>query len=171
MLWVSMSITPLVLKPELTTTANMTERELHADVRKFYDDTSQTLTGLRPYPTEREVQDAAATWQQKDNIENAIREAMGKDSSGSNDTTNTVIPLNNVEKRALINEIDHSFSENGMWMVIFTVSLSAFLQGFVQSSQNGANLFADQWLKESGSPVNSQFAYANAAVYLSAAVM
>ncbi|KAF5560546.1 myo-inositol transport ITR1 [Fusarium napiforme] len=151
--------------------ANMTERELHADVRKFYDDTSQTLTGLRPYPTEREVQDAAATWQQKDNIENAIREAMGKGSSGSNDTINTVIPLNNVEKRALINEIDHSFSENGMWMVIFTVSLSAFLQGFVQSSQNGANLFADQWLEESGNPVNSQFAYANAAVYFSAAVI
>lgn len=59
-----------------------------------------------------------------------------------------------------------------MWMVIFTVSLSAFLQGFVQSSQNGANLFADQWLKESGKhTVNSQFAYANAAVYFSAAVM
>ncbi|KAG5744175.1 hypothetical protein H9Q69_013680 [Fusarium xylarioides] len=151
--------------------ANMTERELLADVRKFYDDTSQTLTGLRPYPTEREVQDAAATWQQKDNIENAIREAMRKGSSDSSDTINTAIPLNNAEKRALINEIDHSFSENGMWMVIFTVSLSAFLQGFVQSSQNGANLFADQWLEESGNPVNSQFAYANAAVYFSAAVI
>ncbi|KAF4431003.1 myo-inositol transport ITR1 [Fusarium acutatum] len=151
--------------------ANMTERELHADVRTFYQDTSQTLTGLRPYPTEREVQDAAATWQQKDNIENAIREAVKKGNSNSGGSTNTVIPLNDAEKRALISEIDHSFSENGMWMVIFTVSLSAFLQGFVQSSQNGANLFADQWLKESGHPVNSQFAYANAAVYFSAAVV
>ncbi|KAL7767241.1 hypothetical protein ACKLNR_001542 [Fusarium oxysporum f. sp. zingiberi] len=149
----------------------MTERELHADVRKFYQDTSQTLTGLRPYPTEREVQDAAAAWQQKDNIEGAIREAMRKGNVESGGT-NTVIPLNNAEKRALINEIDHSFSENGMWMVILTVSLSAFLQGFVQSSHNGANLFADQWLKESGKhPVNSQFAYANAAVYFSAAVV
>lgn len=149
----------------------MTERELRADVRKFYDDTSQTLTGLRPYPTQREVQDAAATWQQKDNIEDAIRESIRTGNSDSGGITNTVIPLNDAEKRALINEIDHSFSENGMWMVIFTVSLSAFLQGFVQSSQNGANLFADQWLKESGDPVNSQFAYANAAVYLSAAVV
>ncbi|CVL00435.1 related to myo-inositol transport protein ITR1 [Fusarium proliferatum] len=149
----------------------MTERELHADVRKFYQDTSQTLTGLRPYPTEREVQDAAAAWQQKDNIENAIREAVRKGSPDSGGTTDTVIPLNAAEKRALINEIDHSFSENGMWMVIFTVSLSAFLQGFVQSSQNGANLFADQWLKSGQHPVNSQFAYANAAVYFSAAVI
>ncbi|KAG4263635.1 hypothetical protein FPRO03_09942 [Fusarium proliferatum] len=151
--------------------ANMTERELHADVRKFYQDTSQTLTGLRPYPTEREVQDAAAAWQQKDNIENAIRQAVRKGSPDSGGTTDTVIPLNAAEKRALINEIDHSFSENGMWMVIFTVSLSAFLQGFVQSSQNGANLFADQWLKSGQHPVNSQFAYANAAVYFSAAVI
>ncbi|KAF5598811.1 sugar transporter [Fusarium pseudocircinatum] len=151
--------------------ANMTERELHADVRRFYQDTSQTLTGLRPYPTEREVQDAAATWQQKDNIEEAIRESIRKGSSDSSGTTNTILPLNEAEKRALINEIDHSFSENGMWMVIFTVSLSAFLQGFVQSSQNGANLFADQWLEASGNPVNSQFAYANAAVYFSAAVI
>ncbi|KAF9772955.1 hypothetical protein IL306_009293 [Fusarium sp. DS 682] len=151
--------------------ANMTENELRADVRKFYQDTSQTLTGLRPYPTEREVQDAAATWHQKDNIEDAIREAM-RNGNTENGNTNTVIPLNDTEKRALINEIDHSFSEKGMWMVILTVSLSAFLQGFVQSSQNGANLFADQWLKESGDqPVNSQFAYANAAVYFSAAVV
>ncbi|KAF5577366.1 sugar transporter [Fusarium pseudoanthophilum] len=115
--------------------------------------------------------DAAATWQQKDNIEEAIREAIRKGNSDSDGTPNTVIPLNDAEKRALINEIDHSFSENGMWMVIFTVSLSAFLQGFVQSSQNGANLFADQWLEESGNPVNSQFAYANAAVYFSAAII
>ncbi|VTT68304.1 unnamed protein product [Fusarium fujikuroi] len=149
----------------------MTERELHADVRRFYQHTSQTLTGLRPYPTEREVQDAAAAWQQKDNIENAIREAVRKGSPDSGGTTDTVIPLSAAEKRALINEIDHSFSENGMWMVIFTVSLSAFLQGFVQSSQNGANLFADQWLKSQKHTVNSQFAYANAAVYFSAAVI
>ncbi|KAF5592948.1 sugar transporter [Fusarium subglutinans] len=150
---------------------NALERELHADVRNFYQDTSRTLTGLGPYPTEQEVQDATATWQKKDNIEDAIREAIRKGNSDSGNTTSTVIPLNDAEKRALINEIDHSFSENGMWMVIFTVSLSDFLQGFVQSSQNGANLFADQWLTESGDPVNSQFAYANTAVYLSAAAV
>ncbi|KAF4334827.1 sugar transporter [Fusarium beomiforme] len=142
--------------------ANMTESELRTAVRDFHQATSQTLTGLRPYPTEREVQDAAAAWHQKDNIEHAIRKG----------NPITAIPLNDAEKHALINEIDHSFSERGMWMVILTVSLSAFLQGFVQSSQNGANLFADQWLKDSGEhPVNSQFAYANAAVYFSAAVV
>lgn len=140
----------------------MTEDELRIIVRNFHRDTTQTLTGLRPYPTEQEVQDAATAWQQRDNIEDAIR-------SGKPTTT---IPLNDTEKLALIKEIDHSFSEKGMWMVIFTVSLSAFLQGFVQSSHNGANLFADQWIKASVyGPVNSQFAFANAAVYFSAAVV
>ncbi|WZH50326.1 MFS domain-containing protein [Fusarium acuminatum] len=140
----------------------MTEDELRVVVRNFHRDTSQTLTGLRPYPTEQEVQDAATAWQQRDNIEDAIR-------SGN---PTTAIPLNDTEKLALIKEIDHSFSEKGMWMVILTVSLSAFLQGFVQSSHNGANLFADQWIKASVyGPVNSQFAFANAAVYFSAAVV
>ncbi|KAF4500403.1 myo-inositol transport ITR1 [Fusarium agapanthi] len=54
----------------------MAERELHADVRKFYQDSSQTLTRLRPYPTEREVQDASAIWHQKDNIEDTIRDVQ-----------------------------------------------------------------------------------------------
>ncbi|KAF5557552.1 myo-inositol transport ITR1 [Fusarium mexicanum] len=77
--------------------ANMAESELHADIRKFYQDTSQALTRLRPYHTEREIRDAAATWQQKDNIEDAIREAI-QGNSDRGGSTNTVTPLNDAEK-------------------------------------------------------------------------
>ncbi|KAF4440065.1 hypothetical protein F53441_12387 [Fusarium austroafricanum] len=140
----------------------MTEHELRETVRSFHQQTSQTLTGLRPYPTEQEVQDAAAVWHERDNIEHTIR----------NGNPNPGIPLNNAEREAFLREIDHSFSEKGMWMVISTVSLSAFLQGFVQSSNNGANLFAEYWISQTGdNPVNSRFAFTNAAVYFSAAVI
>ncbi|KAI1768649.1 hypothetical protein GGR53DRAFT_531862 [Hypoxylon sp. FL1150] len=47
------------------------------------------------------------------------------------------------EKRALKAEKDSLFSQPSMLMVILAVSLAAFLQGFVQSSINGASLYAD----------------------------
>ncbi|KAM0554046.1 hypothetical protein ACHAPJ_007121 [Fusarium lateritium] len=142
--------------------AKVNQAELRAAVQDFHQKTSQTLTGLRLYPTEQEVQDAATTWHQQDNVVQAIR----------NNDPDIDPPLNTVERSALIKELDHPFSEKGMWMVILTVSLSAFLQGFVQSSHNGANLFADQWIQDSGdNPVNSRFAFANAAVFFSAAVI
>ncbi|KAH8174787.1 sugar transporter domain-containing protein [Sarocladium implicatum] len=49
------------------------------------------------------------------------------------------------EKRALRREKDVPFSEKGMRVVIVTVSLAALLQGFVQSSFNGATLYKAQW--------------------------
>ncbi|OLN96088.1 putative polyol transporter 2-like protein 2 [Colletotrichum chlorophyti] len=45
------------------------------------------------------------------------------------------------EKRALRRERDVPFSERGMWTIIITVSLAAFLQGHVQASLNGSSLY------------------------------
>lgn len=53
------------------------------------------------------------------------------------------VQLNAEEKRALKAEKDSLFSQQNMFMVILTVSLAAFLQGFVQSSINGASLYAN----------------------------
>lgn len=51
------------------------------------------------------------------------------------------VQLSSEEKEALIAEKDALFSQRKMFTVIFTVSLAAFLQGFVQSSINGASLY------------------------------
>ncbi|OHF01214.1 hypothetical protein CORC01_03529 [Colletotrichum orchidophilum] len=45
------------------------------------------------------------------------------------------------EKCALVRERDVPFSEKGMWTIIITVSLAAFLQGHVQASLNGSSLY------------------------------
>ncbi|KAJ6440983.1 sugar transporter [Purpureocillium lavendulum] len=55
------------------------------------------------------------------------------------------VTLTDEEKSALRRERDVTFSERGMWTVIATVSLAALLQGFVQSSWNGAALYDNEW--------------------------
>ncbi|RGP66942.1 hypothetical protein FSPOR_6324 [Fusarium sporotrichioides] len=141
--------------------ADMNDEQLEAAVRSFYHETSDTLKNRRHYPTEEEVERAAKVWHHKDYYENAARNKL-----------DTPLSLNMAEQYSLVKEVDHPFSEKGMWTVVFTVSLSAFLQGFVQSSQNGANLFAKYWVSSSSDrPVNSRFAFANAAVYFSAAIL
>lgn len=140
----------------------MNDVEIRESVHNFHESTSQTLTGLRPYPSEREIREAATVFKHHDIYYHAAY----------NNDPNTPIQLNATQRRALVKEADHTFSERGTWMVIVTVSLSAFLQGFVQSSQNGANLFADLWINISDhEDVNSGFAIANAAVYFSAAAL
>ncbi|WYZ34106.1 hypothetical protein EsH8_I_000382 [Colletotrichum jinshuiense] len=51
------------------------------------------------------------------------------------------VQLTPEEKRALRRERDVPFSERGMWTIIITVSLAAFLQGHVQASFNGSSLY------------------------------
>ena len=51
------------------------------------------------------------------------------------------ITLTREEKKALVREKDKIISEHGMWYVFITVSLAAFLQGFVQSSFSGSNVY------------------------------
>ncbi|KAF4512035.1 hypothetical protein G6O67_001220 [Ophiocordyceps sinensis] len=58
------------------------------------------------------------------------------------------VHLTKEEKDALCREKNVAFSEKGMRIVIATVSLAALLQGFVQSSFNGASLYLSQWGSE-----------------------
>ncbi|KAI0112077.1 sugar transporter-domain-containing protein [Nemania sp. FL0031] len=52
------------------------------------------------------------------------------------------VDLNEDEKEALCNEKDKLFNERGITLVNLAVSLAAMLQGHVQSSINGASLYA-----------------------------
>ncbi|KAI1099970.1 hypothetical protein F4804DRAFT_349004 [Jackrogersella minutella] len=58
---------------------------------------------------------------------------------------NLPVKLSKEEKAALKAEKDVLLSQRGMFIVILTVSLAAFLQGFVQSSINGASLYSEQF--------------------------
>ncbi|KFY02863.1 hypothetical protein O988_01862 [Pseudogymnoascus sp. VKM F-3808] len=62
--------------------------------------------------------------------------------------THLPVMLSDDEKRALKNERDHLFAQSkGLYMTVLTVSLAAILQGWVQSSINGATLL---WPNEFG---------------------
>ena len=72
------------------------------------------------------------------------------------------------------------FSQTGMFIVILTVSLAAFLQGFVQSSINGASLYRGLFIdryesKQLAGTENRDFEWqlgaANAAPWFSAALL
>ncbi|KAI1845763.1 hypothetical protein JX266_008128 [Neoarthrinium moseri] len=54
-----------------------------------------------------------------------------------------LVKLSGEEQEALIREQDSAMPEAGMFIVILTVSLAAFLQGQVQSSINSASLYED----------------------------
>ncbi|KAI2628465.1 hypothetical protein GGR54DRAFT_345421 [Hypoxylon sp. NC1633] len=58
---------------------------------------------------------------------------------------NLPVRLSAEEKSALKAEKDDLFSQRNMFVVVLTVSLAAFLQGFVQSSINGASLYAAEF--------------------------
>ncbi|GAW26945.1 putative sugar transporter [Rosellinia necatrix] len=55
------------------------------------------------------------------------------------------VQLTREEKSSLKKERDSLPSQPTMYVVILTVSLAAFLQGFVQSSINGASLFSEEF--------------------------
>ncbi|OBT66691.1 hypothetical protein VE03_03958 [Pseudogymnoascus sp. 23342-1-I1] len=56
------------------------------------------------------------------------------------------VQLTDAEKRALRDERDHLFAQSkGLYMTVLTVSIAAILQGWVQSSINGATLL---WPKQ-----------------------
>ncbi|EGR48913.1 uncharacterized protein TRIREDRAFT_26160, partial [Trichoderma reesei QM6a] len=64
---------------------------------------------------------------------------------GYNFESTLPVQLTKEEKYALRRERDVPFSEKGMRIVILTVSIAALLQGFVQSSFNGASLYREEW--------------------------
>lgn len=88
------------------------------------------------------------------------------------DGSSPPITLTAEEKEALVREKDKIISEHGMWFVFITVSLAAFLQGFVQTSFNGANVYEGYWMWRSGeNSDNHAIGTSNAIAYLAAALM
>lgn len=80
--------------------------------------------------------------------------------------------LSSEETRELRQEKESVLSQRGMRIVIITVSLAAFLQGFVQSSFNGANLYERYWRNFSETDgKENQAGLVNAIPYLSAALL
>lgn len=89
------------------------------------------------------------------------------------------VTLEPEEKEALKAEKDVLFSERGIFVVVLTVSLATLLQGFVQSSINGAFLYSDRYAPGSqNGPGDSKppatvwkLGAANASPFLFAAVL
>ncbi|KAH6891067.1 hypothetical protein B0T10DRAFT_605400 [Thelonectria olida] len=107
---------------------HVSDEELEADVRNFAD------TYLRSIKYDDILRGARVA---KDI---GLYDQVARDSD-PNAGSHLPVQLTAEEKRALRRERDGPFSEKGMMVVIFTVSLAAFLQGFVQSSFNGASLY------------------------------
>ncbi|KAK2003988.1 hypothetical protein LX36DRAFT_666044 [Colletotrichum falcatum] len=113
--------------------AGYTDEQLGADVASFAQkhldvDTAKLLRAARVAKDIRLYDEVA-----RSSIESAGRELP--------------VQLDEDEKRALVRERDVAFSEKGMWTIIITVSLAAFLQelGHVQASFNGSSLYDAQF--------------------------
>nr|CBS32697.1 hexose transporter [Colletotrichum graminicola] len=111
--------------------AGYTDEQLEADVASFAQehlnvDTAELLRAARVAKDIRLYDEVA-----RNSSESANRELP--------------VQLTGEEKRALVRERDVPFSEKGMWTIIVTVSLAAFLQGHVQASLNGSSLYDTQF--------------------------
>ncbi|KXX78962.1 hypothetical protein MMYC01_204724 [Madurella mycetomatis] len=137
------------------------EEELTEEVRQWYEEAEKTRTKLRDFPTQAEIREAVTVVQNADDYESLARERRPGH-----------VRLNDAEMAAIVKEADRSFSERGMRIVILSIGLSAFLQGFVQSSQNGMNNFESRWnIETDPGTAQNRFGVANAVVYWSAAVL
>ncbi|KAK8031045.1 sugar transporter [Apiospora arundinis] len=150
--------------------SHLTDEELVADVYRFQ---GHYLPSVQPEDLLRAARVA------KD-VRTYDEVARSEDPTAGSGLPVTLEPN---EKDALKAEKDVLFSERGMFIVILTVSLAAFLQGFVQSSINGASLYANHFF-ESGNPKSPegsnhpnstaeiwQLGAANASPFLFAAVV
>ncbi|KAF9872822.1 hypothetical protein CkaCkLH20_09685 [Colletotrichum karsti] len=117
--------------------AYYTDEQLEADVRSFAEcltvDTTAVLRAAR----------VAKDIKLYDEVARNPDPGAGKE---------LPVQLTAVEKRALRRERDVPFSERGMWTIIITVSLAAFLQGHVQASFNGSSIYANQFGLEMPNP-------------------
>ncbi|KAK2014399.1 hypothetical protein LZ32DRAFT_195727 [Colletotrichum eremochloae] len=107
--------------------AEYTDEQLEADVVSFAQqhlnvDTAELLRAAR----------VAKDIRLYDEVARSSSESAGRE---------LPVQLDEKEKRALVRERDVPFSEKGMWTIIITVSLAAFLQGHVQASFNGSSLY------------------------------
>ncbi|KAI1208183.1 uncharacterized protein F4807DRAFT_155344 [Annulohypoxylon truncatum] len=117
---------------------HLNDDELLQDVMVFWEE-------CLPRVDRGELIRAARVAQNARSYDEIARSTSRDSKTGPNEGGyNPLVQLREEEKAALIAEKDSLFSQKGMFVVILTVSLAAFLQGFVQSSINGASLFPDQ---------------------------
>ncbi|CAJ2504792.1 Uu.00g121860.m01.CDS01 [Anthostomella pinea] len=112
--------------------AHLTDEELERDVRHFSQICLPSVGSEKLLRAARVAKDVRSY----------------DDVARSEDPTaglNLPVQLTPEEKSALKAERDELFSQRNMIPVILTVSLAAFLQGFVQSLINGASLFASEF--------------------------
>lgn len=142
--------------------AHMTDEELQRDVRSFVENHIPSIAYEDLIRAARVAKDVRL-------YDDVARK------EGYHAESDLLVQLTEEEKRALRRERDVPFSEKGMRAVILTVSIAALLQGFVQSSFNGAGLYREEWgLQEHvriGSTVNWEFGAVNAIPFFVAAVI
>ncbi|RYO85945.1 hypothetical protein DL766_006105 [Monosporascus sp. MC13-8B] len=93
------------------------------------------------------------------------------DPDSNEDSLDDIQELTAEERDALRAEKTNPFAEKKTLAVFIAVSLAAILQGFVQSSQNGANLFAEWWGIRNDEEQANEIGVTNAAVYWAAALI
>ncbi|KAK8034652.1 hypothetical protein PG993_009647 [Apiospora rasikravindrae] len=146
--------------------SHLTDEELRADVYQFQ---AHYLDSVKPEDLLRAAR-VAKDVRTYDEVARAEDIAAG---------SGLPVTLDPKEKEALKAEKDVLFSERGMFVVILTVSLAAFLQGFVQSSINGASLYSEHFSQDSQHVPSGQkppapvwrLGAANASPFLFAAVV
>ncbi|EMR68872.1 putative sugar transporter protein [Eutypa lata UCREL1] len=137
--------------------AHLTDEELKADVRQFAE------TWL-PGVDQEKVLRAARVAKDVRTYDDVARD---ENPSAGNDLD---VRLTTEEKHALKAEKDAIFSQRGMDIVILTVSLAAFLQGFVQSSINGASLYDYLFIQDNQKDLSWRLGAANSSPWFSAAL-
>ncbi|KAI1141718.1 MFS general substrate transporter [Hypoxylon sp. FL0543] len=117
---------------------HLTDEELQEDVISFWRTSLELVVDLE------ELLRAARVAQNIRSYDEVARYKGPK--TGCNEVgSNLPVQLTEEEKTALKAERDVLFAERNMSIVVLTVSLAAFLQGFVQSSINGASLYAPEF--------------------------
>ncbi|KAH6877199.1 hypothetical protein B0T10DRAFT_610163 [Thelonectria olida] len=111
------------------TLSHIRDEDLPADVKEFHE-------ACLPKVDYNRLLRAAKVAKNPKTYQDISRGRRNPDNAG-------LVDLSDEEKEALCEEQDSVFSERGMLIIVFTVSLAAFLQGHVQSSINGASLYSD----------------------------
>ncbi|RYP52751.1 hypothetical protein DL768_002180 [Monosporascus sp. mg162] len=130
--------------------------ELRRDVRNFVQNEAPFLK-----EQERKVELAAII----------AKNARLYDPDSQEDSLDDIQELTAEERDALRAEKTDPFAQKKILAVFIAVSLAALLQGFVQSSQNGANLFERWWGIRNKDEQVHQLGITNAAVYWAAAII
>ncbi|KAK4074068.1 hypothetical protein Trihar35433_3542 [Trichoderma harzianum] len=143
---------------------HLTDEELQTDVRSFVDNHLPSVKYENLLRAARVAKDIRT-----------YDEVARKKATSYRFESDLPVQLTAEEKHALQRERDVPFSEKGMLIVILTVSIAALLQGFVQSSFNGASLYKEEWglhehIKPSSSD-NWKFGATNAVPFFVAALV